>query len=88
MELEATYAPDLVHLNGYAYRLALARAGDRGRALVRAVLVARRARRAQEWDSYRRRTAVGLRAADLVVAPTHAFLRTIQVGTIPDYAPG
>jgi glycosyltransferase involved in cell wall biosynthesis len=31
-----------------------------------------------EWYGYRQRTAAGLRAADLVVAPTRAFLRTIE----------
>ena len=42
-----------------------------------------------EWDGYRRRTAAGLRAADLVVAPTRAFLRTHRrVSMAPDYPPG
>jgi glycosyltransferase involved in cell wall biosynthesis len=87
MELEATYAPDLVHLNGYAHAALPWRAP--------AVVVAHscvlswwRAVHGEqapaEWDGYRRRTAAGLSAADLVVAPTRAFLRTIE----SEYGPG
>jgi glycogen(starch) synthase len=81
MELEATYAPDLVHLNGYAHAALPWRAP--------VVVVAHscvlswwRAVHGEEapaeWGGYRRRTAAGLRAADLVISPTRAFLRTIQ----------
>jgi glycogen(starch) synthase len=81
MELEATYAPDLVHLNGYAHAALPWRAP--------VVVVAHscvlswwRAVHGEEapaeWDGYRRRTAAGLGAADMVVAPTRAFQRTIE----------
>ena len=38
-----------------------------------------------EWDRYRFNVAAGLAAADRVVAPTHAFLRTLQshYGALP-----
>jgi glycosyltransferase involved in cell wall biosynthesis len=87
MELEATYAPDLVHLHGYAH----AALPWRAPVIVVAhscVLSWWRAVHGEhapaEWDGYRRRTAAGLSAADLVVAPTRAFLRTIESG----YGPG
>jgi glycogen synthase len=81
MELQATYAPGLVHLNGYAH------AALPWQAPVVVVahscvlswwLAVHGEEAPAEWDGYRRRTAAGLRAADLVVAPTRAFLRTIQ----------
>jgi glycosyltransferase involved in cell wall biosynthesis len=81
MELEAAYTPDLVHLNGYAHAALPWQAP--------VVVVAHScvlswwqavhgAEAPPEWDGYRRRTAAGLQAADLVVAPTRAFLRTIE----------
>jgi glycogen synthase len=81
MELEATYAPDLVHLNGYAHA-ALPWCAPVVVVAHSCVLSWWRAVPGGEapaaGDVYRRRTAAGLRAADLVVAPTRAFLRTIQ----------
>ena len=81
LELDAAYAPDIVHLNGYAHGSLRWRAP----VLVVAhscVLSWWRAVHGEEapaeWDGYRRRTAAGLRAADLVVAPTRAFLRTVE----------
>jgi glycosyltransferase involved in cell wall biosynthesis len=80
-ELEATYAPDLVHLNGYAHA-ALPWHAPVVVVAHSCVLSWWRAVHGDEapveWDGYRRRTAAGLRAADLVVVPTHAFLRDIQ----------
>jgi glycogen synthase len=81
LELEAAYAPDIVHLNGYAHAALPWQAP--------VVVVAHscvvswwRAVHGEdappEWDRYRQRTAAGLRAADLVVAPTRAFLRTLE----------
>jgi glycosyltransferase involved in cell wall biosynthesis len=81
LELEAAYAPDLVHLNGYAHAALPWQAP--------VVVVAHScvlswwravhgAEAPAEWDGYRQRTAAGLRAADLVVVPTQAFLRSIE----------
>jgi glycogen synthase len=81
IELEAAYAPDIVHLNGYAHAALPWQAP--------VVVVAHScvlswwqavhgADAPAEWNGYRRRTAAGLHAADLVVAPTRAFLRTIE----------
>jgi glycosyltransferase involved in cell wall biosynthesis len=81
LELEAAYAPDLVHLNGYAHGALPWQAP--------VVVVAHScvpswwravhgAEAPAEWDGYRQRTAAGLRAADLVVVPTRAFLRSIE----------
>ena len=81
MELETAYAPDIVHLNGYAHAALPWQAP--------VVVVAHSCvlswwhavhgeTAPAEWDGYRRRTAAGLHAADLVVAPTRAFLRTVE----------
>jgi glycosyltransferase involved in cell wall biosynthesis len=81
LKLEAAFAPDLVHLNGFAHAAAPWRAPT--------VVVAHscvpswwRAVHGvdapDEWDDYRRRTRAGLRAAGLVVAPTRAFLEEVQ----------
>jgi glycosyltransferase involved in cell wall biosynthesis len=81
VELEKAFAPDLIHLNGFAH--ATLPWG------VPTVVVAHscvlswwRAVHDQDapadWANYRRRTHAGLHAADLVVAPTSAFLKQIQ----------
>jgi glycogen(starch) synthase len=81
LELANEFRPDLVHLNGYAHA-----------ALpwtVPVVVVAHscviswwRAVRRQEappsWDEYRRRVSAGIRAADLVVAPSRAMLQHVM----------
>jgi glycogen synthase len=81
LEVGEAFAPDLVHLNGFAHA-----------ALpwnVPTVVVAHscvlswwRAVHGvdapADWADYRRRTLAGLRAADLVVAPTRAFLEQLQ----------
>jgi glycosyltransferase involved in cell wall biosynthesis len=81
LELEAAYSPDLVHLNGYAH------AALPWRTPVVAVAhscvlswwqAVHGEDAPREWDGYRERTAAGLRAADLVVVPTRAFLRSIE----------
>jgi glycosyltransferase involved in cell wall biosynthesis len=87
MELGASYAPDLVHLNGYTHA-ALPWQAPVVVVAHSCVLSWWRAVYGEEapaeWDCYRWRTAAGLRAADLVIAPTRAFLRSIQ----SDYGPG
>ena len=81
LELEEAFAPDLVHLNGFAHAALPWR--------VPTLLVAHscvlswwRAVHGgdapAEWAAYRRRTRAGLQAADLVVAPTRAFLEQVQ----------
>ena len=81
LALEESLAPDLVHINGFAHAalpwqvptvvvahscvLSWWRAVHGGDAPA-------------EWADYRRRTRAGLRAADLVVAPTRAFLEQVQ----------
>jgi len=81
LELEAAYAPDVVHLNGYAHG-ALPWQAPVVMVAHSCVLSWWRAVHGEdapaEWDGYRQRTGAGLRAADLVVAPTRAFLRTIE----------
>lgn len=81
LELEAAFAPDLVHLNGFAHAALPWRAPT--------VVVAhscvlswwravKGAAAPAEWAGYRERTLAGLRAADLVVTPTRAFLDQVQ----------
>ena len=81
LELEEAFAPDLIHLNGFAPAtlpwgvpiivvahscvLSWWRAVHGGEAPA-------------EWANYRRRTRAGLGAANLVVAPTRAFLQQVQ----------
>lgn len=86
--LEEAFAPDLIHLNGFAH----ATLSWQAPVLVVAhscVLSWWRAVHDEEapadWADYRRRTRAGLRAADLVVAPTRAFLEQVQAlyGPLP-----
>jgi glycosyltransferase involved in cell wall biosynthesis len=81
LDLEEAFAPDLIHLNGFAHATLTWR--------VPTVVVAHscvlswwRAVHDEDapadWANYRRRTRAGLHAADLVVAPTSAFLQQIQ----------
>ena len=81
MELETAYAPDIIHLNGYAHA-ALPWQAPVVVVAHSCVLSWWRAVHGEEapaeWDGYRRRTTAGLRAADLVVAPTRAVLRDIE----------
>jgi glycogen synthase len=81
LELEEAFAPDLIHLNGFAH----APLPWRAPTLVVAHSCVISWWRAvhdgdapAEWSNYRRRTQSGLRAADLVVAPTRAFLEQVQ----------
>jgi glycogen synthase len=79
--LEEAVAPDLIHLNGFAHATLAWQ--------VPTVVVAHscvlswwRSVHDEDapahWANYRRRTRAGLHAADLVVAPTRAFLQQIQ----------
>lgn len=79
--LEAQFAPDLIHLNGYAH------ASLPWTAPV--VVVAhsdvltwweavRGGHAPGEWDHYARVVRQGLHAADLVIAPTRAMMESIQ----------
>ena len=81
LDLGGTFAPELVHLNGFAHAALPWR--------VPTVVVAHscvlswwRAVHGEdapaEWSDYRRRTRAGLHAADLVVAPTRAFLEEVH----------
>ena len=86
LELEEAFAPDLIHLNGFAH----ATLPWRVPTLVVAHSCVLSWWRAvhdgdapAEWANHRRRTRAGLRAADLVVAPTRAFLRRCRRSTGP-----
>jgi glycogen(starch) synthase len=81
LDLEARFRPEIVHLNGFAH----ATLPWQVPTLVVAhscVLSWWRAVKGEDapagWAAYRRRTRAGLQAADLVVAPTRAFLDQIQ----------
>jgi glycogen synthase len=80
MRLEARFAPDLVHLNGYVHaalpwsapRLVVAHSD------VLTWWAAVKGEPAPEaWDRYRREVGRGLAAAELVVAPTAAMLAAL-----------
>jgi glycogen synthase len=81
LELQESFAPDLAHLNGFAHAALPWR--------VPTVVVAhscvlswwravKGADAPPEWADYGLRTLAGLRAADLVVAPTRAFLEQVE----------
>jgi glycogen(starch) synthase len=81
LQLETTLQPDVVHLNGYVH----AALPFRAPVLVVAhsdVVSWWRAVHGTvpgpEWDTYRRRVADGLRAADRVVAPTAAVAEDLR----------
>ena len=81
LDLEQRYAPDVVHLNGYAHGTLPFRAP---------VLVVAHSCVLSWWDAvkggpapahfdtYRERVRAGLRGADMVVAPTHAMRSALQ----------
>jgi glycosyltransferase involved in cell wall biosynthesis len=81
LDLEGDEKPDVIHLNGYVH----AALPFRARRLVvghscvlswwRAVLGTTAP---GEWDQYRRAVIAGLRAADLVVAPSQTMLLALQ----------
>jgi len=79
--LAADFAPDVVHVNGYAHaalpwgRPVVAVAHSCVRSWWRAV---HQAEPPPAWDGYLARVRRGLDAADVVVAPTRSFLREIE----------
>jgi len=86
LELEQSFQPDLVHLNGFAHgalpwecpRLVV------GHSCVLSWWRAVRGSEAPaEWDDYREGVITGLQAADLVVAPSRTMLQSL----IRDYGP-
>lgn len=88
LELEAEHAPELVHLNGFAHGALPWRAP----VLIAAhscVLSWWEAVRGQaapaEWDEYRTRVRAGLRAADVVIAPSRAMRAALvrHYGALP-----
>ena len=80
-DLEAAFDPDIVHINGYAHACLPWRCSivlvchSCVRSWWRAV---RGGELPQEWDAYGARVSEGLRAADLVIAPTRSFLHTVK----------
>jgi glycosyltransferase involved in cell wall biosynthesis len=90
-DLHAEFDPDLVHVNGYA----LAASGLKTPAIVVCHSCVRTWWRAVHgtdapaaWDPYTQRVIRGLHAADLVIAPSHAFLAGINraYGDLPHTA--
>lgn len=90
-ELVELEQPDLVHLNQYAYgalELEVPKVVV-GHSCVLSWHEAVRGRRAgTEWKRYRAAVAAGLRGADLVVAPTRAYLAALErlYGALPPTA--
>ena len=89
LRLEQELAPDVVHLNGFSHAIVPFRAPK----LVVAhscVLSWWRAVKGEnaprEWDCYREKVGAGLRAADVVVAPTRAILSEMSA-IYGDFAP-
>ncbi len=81
LDLEATVRPDVVHLNGYVHAVLPWRAPVLvvGHSDVLSWWEAVHGEPAPgTWDTYRRRVAAGLAAADAVVAPTAAMLAALQ----------
>jgi glycogen(starch) synthase len=73
--------PDLVHLNGYVHATLPWRTPVlvAGHSCVYSWFAAVRGRRpGREWERYRNAVELGLRAADVVVAPSEAMLRALE----------
>lgn len=81
LALEREFGPDIVHLNGYAHATLAWRAPRLvvGHSCVLSWWHAVHGTAAPAtWDRYREAVAQGLRAADLVIAPTAAMLRALE----------
>ena len=82
LELERDLGPDIVHLNGLAHG-ALPFAAPKivvGHSCVGSWFHAVQAQEAPaSWNCYREKARAGLRAADVVVAPTRALLSELQL---------
>jgi glycosyltransferase involved in cell wall biosynthesis len=80
LDLETTFSPDVVHLNGYCHAAlpwqspTIVAAHSCVRSWWRAV---HGCAAPSAWDRYSAAVADGLRAAGLVVAPTHAMLEAL-----------
>jgi glycogen synthase len=88
LELEERFAPDLIHLNGFGHAVLNWRAPCLvvAHSCVLSWWLAVRGEPApQEYRRYAERVAAGLRAADMLVAPTQTFLKTLVVnyGVVP-----
>ena len=86
LEIETAYAPDIVHINGYA----AAAAGFAAPVVVVAHScvptwwqACRRDPIPGCWDDYRRRLRQGIAAASYLVAPSRAFLRSFTENNGP-----
>jgi glycogen synthase len=81
LELEQRFQPDLVHLNTYAHA-SIPFAAPKLVVAHSCVLSWWRAVKnedaPQEWNRYREEITAGLRAADMIVAPSNAMLRCLQ----------
>lgn len=80
--LEKRYEPDLLHLNGYTHAALPWRAPKVvvGHSCVVSWWHAVHGREAPaEWNTYRTKVSTGLRAADLVVAPSAAMLSELEL---------
>lgn len=81
LELESRYAPDLVHLNGYAHAALPFRAPKLvvAHSCVCSWWHAVRGENAPpSWDRYREAVTAGLQSADFIVAPTQAMLDALR----------
>jgi glycosyltransferase involved in cell wall biosynthesis len=81
LTLENEFAPDVVHLNGFAHGNLPWRAPHIvvGHSCVLSWWRAVKGEDApSDWDTYRERVATGLQAADLVVAPSRSMLSELQ----------
>ncbi len=81
LRLEAEHRPDVVHLNGYAHGALPWRAPVVvvGHSCVLSWWQAVKGEAAPaEWDRYRAEVGRGVRAADMVIAPSHEMLRALR----------
>jgi glycogen synthase len=82
LEIEHKFSPDIIHLNGYAHA-ALPWSAPKLVVCHSCVLSWWKAVHVhlaldRQWDDYRRHIIAGLHAADFVIAPTRAMLRSIE----------
>ena len=93
LELDREYRPDLVHLNGYSHA-ALHFGAPKIVVAHSCVCSWWRAVHGEpapgRWDEYRRRVSAGLKASDLVAAPSATMIRDLECeyGAFPDTGPG
>lgn len=89
LELEDRFAPDLVHLNGYSHGALPFRAPKlvAGHSCVLSWWQAVKQEEAPaSWNRYRQAVTMGLRGADLVIAPSRAMLDSLAhfYGPLPN----